>query len=140
MVDITKEEALQKLSSFEDVIFVGGTSEYLQGVKNELRDIDISVADTTPLKFFGYVFTGYNNSLYGLSGNRAFIPLKNVLIDIFVDAKRPEYITVNGFKCQTIQSMIKLREDTLKFYSDKLSQNSIMKIEMNLERLKLAYC
>ena len=33
MIDISKEEIIQQISENEDVIFVGGTSEYIQGIK-----------------------------------------------------------------------------------------------------------
>lgn len=136
MLNISKQEALQKLSEIEDVIFVGGTSEYIQGYKEELNDIDISITDIKLLNKFGYVHTSFDNSFYGLSGNRAFIPLKSVLIDIFVDKVKPEFIVINGFKCQTIESMIQLREKTLK-YTFNGSYENRLKLIHNLERLKI---
>ncbi|MCQ4139229.1 hypothetical protein [Chryseobacterium sp. EO14] len=132
----SKHEILQELASIHDVVFVGGTSEYLQGIKSELNDIDISIPDTFPLKKIGYVFHFYRNNFYGLSGNRGVIKLKNVLIDIFID-NPPEYIIVNGFKCETIQSMINLRETTLKFNSDQFADIHKKKLADNLERLRL---
>lgn len=115
MIDISKEEIIQQISENEDVIFVGGTSEYIQGIKKELNDIDISVKNTEFLNKFGYVHKNFNNSLYGLSGNRGFIKTKNFIIDIFIDDKRPEYIIINGKKCETLDSMIELREKTLEY-------------------------
>ena len=115
MIDISKEEIIQQISENEDVIFVGGTSEYIQGIKEELNDIDISVKNTEFLNKFGYVHKNFNNSLYGLSGNRGFIKTKNFIIDIFIDDKRPEYIIINGKKCETLDSMIELREKTLEY-------------------------
>ena len=115
MIDISKEEIIQQISENEDVIFVGGTSEYIQGIKKELNDIDISVKNTEFLNNFGYVHKNFNNSLYGLSGNRGFIKTKNFIIDIFIDDKRPEYIIINGKKCETLDSMIELREKTLEY-------------------------
>lgn len=135
MLNISKEEALNKLSQIEDVIFVGGASEYIQGYKDELNDIDISVTNVVPLNEFGYIHTSFDNSFFGLSGNRAFIPLKSVLIDVFVDKIKPEFILVNGSKCQTIESMIELREKTLK-YTFNGSYKNRLKLIHNLERLK----
>lgn len=135
MLNISKEDALNKLSLIEDVIFVGGTSEYIQGYKNDLNDIDISITNIKPLNEFGYVHTSFDNSFYELSGNRAFIPLKSVLIDVFVDKVKPEFILINGFKCQTIQSMIDLREKTLKYTFNGSYENRLKMIH-NLERLK----
>lgn len=135
MLDISKEEALNKLALIDDVVFVGGASEYIQGFKDELNDIDISITNIKPLNEFGYIHTSFDNSFYGLSGNRAFIPLKSILIDIFVDEVKPEFILVNGFKCQTIQSMIELREKTLKYTFNGSYENRLKMIH-NLERLK----
>ena len=109
------------LSYYQLPVFIGNdmfevcTSEYIQGIKNELNDIDISVKNTEFLNKFGYVHKNFNNSLYGLSGNRGFIKTKNFIIDIFIDDKRPNYIIINGKKCETLDSMIELREKTLKY-------------------------
>lgn len=115
MLDISKKEIIEKLSEIEEVVFVGGTSEYLQGIKDTLNDIDISVSCTNSLNKFGYVHKSFNNSLYDLSGYRGFVKTKNFIIDIYIDIKRPEYILVNNKKCQTVDSMIILREKTMEF-------------------------
>ena len=135
MLNISKEDIIELLSHNEDVIFIGGTSEYIQGVKKELRDIDISVKNTEFLNRFGYVHKSFNNSFYGLSGNRGFIKTKNFIIDIFIDDKRPNYIIINNKKCETIDSMIELREKTLEY---DLIKDSFFKEKNynNLNRLK----
>ena len=135
MLNISKQEALERLALIEDAIFVGGTSEYIQGYKDELNDIDISISNIHLLNEFGYIHKSFDNSFYGLSGNRGFIPLKSVLIDIFIDEVKPQFILVNGFKCQTKESMIELREKTLK-YSFNGSYENRLKLIHNLERLK----
>ncbi|RZJ47296.1 MAG: hypothetical protein EOO19_09525 [Chryseobacterium sp.] len=137
MINDDREEVLQKLALIDHVVFVGGTSEYLQGIKKELNDIDISISDANFLNEFGYVHKNFDNSFYGLSGHRGFIPLKNVLIDIFIEENLPNYVAIDGFKCETIESMISLRENTLKFNSSKLTEQSKNKILKNLNRLKL---
>ena len=136
MINVSKEEVLQRLAMIDDVVFVGGTSEYLQGIKNELNDIDISINDVRVLNDFVYVHKNFDDSFYGLSGHRGFIPLKSVLIDVFIDEK-PKYILINEFKCETLESMIALRENTLKFNHNKLTEISKNKIYKNLNRLKL---
>jgi len=136
MINCDREEVLQKLALIDDVVFIGGTSEYLQGIKKELKDIDISINDVRSLSRFGYVHMNFDDSFYGLSGHRGFIPLKSVLIDIFIDEK-PKYIIIDGFKCETIESMISLRENTLKFNHNRLTEQSKNKIHKNLNRLKL---
>lgn len=112
MIDISKNDIIKKLSEIEDVIFVGGTSEYLQGIKDTLNDIDISIGCTNSLNEFGYVHKSFNNSIYGLSGNRGLVKTKNFIIDIFIDDVKPDYIVIDGKKCETIDSMINLREKT----------------------------
>lgn len=136
MINDNIDEVLKKLALIDNVIFVGGTSEYFQGIKKELNDIDISINNVNFLNSFGYVHKSFDDSFYGLSGYRGFIPLKSVLIDIFIDEK-PKHIIVNGFKCETVESMISLRENTLLFNSHKLSEQSKNKVYKNLQRLKL---
>lgn len=133
----SKNEILNKLSTIEDLIFVGGTSEYIQGVKSELRDIDIVVTDINDLKNIGYIFFVHSDIFHGLSGKRAVINLKNVLIDIFIEPNLPTHVNIDGFKCETIESMISLRENTLKFNHESLSEKTRDKIRENLNRLKI---
>ena len=131
-----KIQVLNKLSEIEDVIFVGGTSEYLQGVKNRLNDIDIRITNIDYLKNIGYVHRFDLKLFYGLSDNRGVIKLKDFLIDIFIEKDKPDYILINNkYKCETIDSMIKLRENTLNF-SNFSNTKVIEKIKYNLTRLK----
>lgn len=126
---------LLKLSEIDDVIFVGGTSEYLQGIKSETNDIDISIDDKEKLRHIHYVFTSFNDSLYGLSGKRGFFREDGVLVDIYINDKKPEYIiTKEGYKCETIDSMINLREKTIE--NKMIHGESLEKIKNNLNRLK----
>lgn len=133
MVSISKYDLLIELSKIDDLIFVGGTSEYIRGIKNELRDIDVSVSNVEFLKKFGYVHTHFDNSFHGLSGKRGIIPTKNTIIDIFIDEKRPCFENVNGFKCETVDSMINLREKTIK--DGNLKGYHLDKLKNNLNRL-----
>jgi hypothetical protein len=137
MIKVSKYKALQILGSIDDVVFVGGTSEYLQGIKKELNDIDISVRDENVLNEIGFIHKSNDQSFYGLSGKRGFIPLESVLIDIFIDEKKPDFITFNGFKCETAESMMRLQKETLKLNSENLSDKTKMKLRNNIERLKI---
>ena len=133
---LNKNEILDILSKIDDVIFVGGTSEYLQGVKKKLNDIDIRVTSFENLISIGYVHKFNLDLFYGLSGNRGIIKLKNCLIDIFIETNKPDFIIIdNKYKCETIKSMISLREKTLKF-SNFCDNNVLKKIKYNLIRLK----
>jgi|GEM_PF-4862617 len=136
MIHKSKLEVLEILSQIDDVVFVGGTSQYLQGYEIELRDIDISISHKDFLSSLGYVHTAFDDSFYGLSGQRGFIPFKSVLVDIFIDTKRPDFIIIDGYKCETIQSIINLDENTLAFNRERLSAFTINKIEANVNKLK----
>lgn len=136
MIKVGKLEALEVLSKIDDVIFAGGTSEFIQGIKKELRDIDISVKNFEVLNSIGYVHKSEDHSFYGASGKRGFIPLENVLIDVFID-QSIEYITVNGFKCETVSSMLERQEKTLNLNTETLSERTKEKLKNNIERLKL---
>lgn len=130
-----KLKVIEVLSLKDDIIFVGGTSEYLQGLKNNLNDIDITITDINCLKDIGYIHRFYQNIFFNLSGNRGVIKLKNVLIDIFIEDKKPDYIIYNNFKCETVDSMINLRQNTLDF--NLINNKKIeFKIKYNLNRLK----
>ncbi|MDR6548541.1 hypothetical protein J2810_004631 [Chryseobacterium rhizosphaerae] len=131
-----KTKLINDLSEFPSVVFVGGTSEYLQGFRSELNDIDISTKSPELLWKFGYVFRGQNKSLYGLSGQRAFIKNQGILIDIFVDDNVPDFINVGKFKCQTVESMLKLSEDTKIYNKDLLSPPNYERLLKRIERLK----
>ena len=131
-----KIQVLNKLSEIEDVIFVGGTSEYIQGIKEELNDIDIRITNIDYLKSIGYVHKFNLKLFYGLSDNRGVIKLKDFLIDISIEKDKPDYILINNkYKCETIDSMIKLRENTLNFCNFS-NTKVIEKIKYNLTRLK----
>ena len=133
---LNKNEILDILSKIDDVIFVGGTSEYLQGVKKELNDIDIRITNFENLTSIGYIHKFNLDLFYGLSGNRGIIKLKNFLIDIFIENDKPNFIIIdNKYKCETIESMINLREKTLKF-SNFCDNRVLNKIKYNLIRLK----
>ena len=79
---LNKNEILDILSKIDDVIFVGGTSEYLQGVKKELNDIDIRITNFENLISIGYIHK-FNLDLnmgagYAFSKNDSeFVPVLN---------------------------------------------------------------
>lgn len=132
----SKEEILNELSKIENLIFIGGTAEYIQGVKNKLGDIDIVVTNVNDLKNIGYLFFLNIDPFYGRSGKRAVIKLKNVLIDIFIEYNLPQYINIKGFKCETVESIILSRENALKFDHENLSEERENKIRESLKILK----
>lgn len=132
-----KLNLIEELSEYPSVVFVGGTSEYLQGFRNDLNDIDISIKDPSILWSFGYVFRAYNSALYGLSGNRASIRSNdNILIDIFVDDCPPDFIIVKGKKCETIESMLELSENTKIYNKGLFSDWNLEKLIQRIKRLE----
>ena len=132
-----KNSIIEDLSKIKDLTFVGGTSEYLQGIKEELNDIDIVIVNEDDLKNIGFLHKFELILFHNLSGKRGVILKNNVIIDVFIENSLPEYTIVNEkYKCQTIDSMIELRKKTLELISDKnLSKIAIDKIKFNLNRL-----
>ncbi|WP_428067404.1 hypothetical protein [Chryseobacterium gambrini] len=135
MINGDKNEILERLSKIDDVIFVGGTSEFLQGIKKELRDIDISVKTFDVLREIGYIHKNKDYSFHGASGERGFIPLRSVLIDVFIDEKI-DFIAVNGFKCEVVSSMLERQEKTLEMNAKTLLESTKEKLKSNINRLK----
>ena len=91
----------------EDVIFVGGVSELLQGCRESTKDIDICVTNLDGLEKLGNINKFKTNSPTSKSGLRAGIEDNEYLIDIFIESDLPDYVIINGIKCETIESMIK---------------------------------
>lgn len=131
-----KLKIIDQLTKIEDVVFVGGTSEYLQGIKNTLRDIDVVVTDLTTLLHIGWIFKIEDYSIPGLNPNRGHIRRGDIVIDIFVADNLPEYIKVGKHKCQTVQSMIALKERTLEKNRHLLTVGNLEKVKQSIERLK----
>lgn len=89
-----------------DTVFVGGVSEWLQGKRSTTTDIDICVTNLDGLGVLGEIKQWSTDSKFSKSGLRAGIESQEYLIDIFVEQQLPEYIEIDGVKCQTIQSLI----------------------------------
>jgi hypothetical protein len=115
MINLPKRELVDMLSLIDGVVFVGGTSEYLQGIKNTLRDIDIVVPINTDLSDFGWVFRKTDNQCVLLSAERGIIITQECVIDIFFTDKVINTIDINGYKCQIIKDMIKIQKGVLEF-------------------------
>ena len=132
-----KKSIIEELSKIENLVFVGGASEYLQDVKDSLNDIDIVIINENDLRNIGYLHKFKMNLFFGLSGERGVILKNNILIDIFIENSLPEYVIVNEkYKCQAIDSMIELREKTLNMeHMENLPKNITDKIKFNLNRL-----
>lgn len=131
-----KLEIIDQLAEIQDVIFVGGTSEYLQSIKNELRDIDVVVTNLSILSHIGWVFKIEDYSIPGLNTNRGYIRRGDIVIDIFVTDNLPEYVKIGKYKCQTVQSMVILKEDTLEKNQHLLTAGNLEKVKQSIKRLR----
>ena len=134
MINFPKEEVVDLLSTIDGVIFVGGTSEYIQGIKDNLRDIDIVVPTSTDLSDFGWVFRKHDTNTTLLSADRGIIITKECIIDIFFTDNHINTIDVNGYKCQIIKDMIKIQKGILEFGYYK-NENNRIKAVTTLNRL-----
>ena len=114
MITASKTELLQLLSSIEGLVFVGGTSEYIQGIKNTLRDTDIVVPIDTNLSNFGWVFKSKDEHCF-LSKDRGVIITKNCYIDIFFTNNTINTISINGYTCQIVKDMINIQKKIIEY-------------------------
>lgn len=97
----------------KDTVFVGGLSLVHHGIKETTKDIDVVVLDLDGLEEFG-PFDLFNLPVeISTTRRRAKAYFNNVLLDIIIDVKLPEYVEHNGIKYQTIESMMRFYEDHL---------------------------
>lgn len=91
------EKILNKLAQKENLVFVGSVAMMLQGIDVKPKDIDIVVTDLIGLENYTEYTT---DSKFSLSGRRAFI-IDEISVDIFIEQELPEYVIINGLKCET---------------------------------------
>lgn len=115
MINLQKEELVDLLSTINGVVFVGGTSEYLQGIKPILKDIDIIAPIDTDFSDFGHVFRKHNPQCILLSAERGIILTKECRIDIFFTNDNFNTININGYNCHCIKDMIKIQKGILEY-------------------------
>lgn len=120
------EQLLHKLSKKDNLVFVGSVAMMLQGINVKPKDIDIVVTDLEGLENYTEYTT---DSKFSFSGKRAFIHAE-MSIDIFIEDELPEYILINGLKCETLLFMKKYINYVL------INTNEYWKNVLN-EKLKL---
>lgn len=103
---------LEKLKLIENLVFVGGFAAHKHGKKKEYSDIDIVILDENDLPFLKLYNT---DSKFSKSGKRGFYVDGNIKLDVFIEEKLPEYTTIDGFKCQTLESIINYYENIYTF-------------------------
>lgn len=111
-----------------NVVFVGGQSEVIHGIKSETKDIDIVTPDFFKLKQLGTMYVWDEKAF-----KRANIPEYN--IDIFV-GELPDYIEVNGLKFQTLTSMIQHYEEMFNIYGNSIFENKAINLKNRLLNCK----
>ena len=128
-------DTIKKLNEkFEgNIIFVGGVSEVLLGLKETVNDIDIVfydekyISDISPIikkelptmPFIGYKF--YFDGFY---------------VDGYFSEIEYPYIEVNGIKCQSLEQLIEMKERSLG-NNWLTNQDCIKKVKDSLSRLKI---
>jgi len=116
----------------DDIVFVGGVSEVLQGVRTETNDIDIVVKSLKGFEKFGEIREFSSNCPYRFGCRRAAIN-NEYFIDIWVYDELPEYIEVNNIKVETLKSMLNKYEQHIIFLERDYQVN---KIKNSISRLK----
>ena len=97
----------------KDVVFVGGLSLVHHNIKETTKDIDMVILNLDGLDEFG-PFEVYNlPPEISTTRRRAKVYVDNILIDVIIDEKLPDYVEHEGVKYQTLDSMMKFYEDHL---------------------------
>lgn len=103
------------LSQVSNLIFVGGTSLYLQDLKTEISDIDVLVQDSSEITRF-FEITFIEEPVFTFPGrSRAYFIRDGIMVDIFIQANSEQIILIDGYaKCCTVNSQIAFLEKTLR--------------------------
>jgi len=105
------ENLIKRISKLKkDVVFVGGVSFVHHGIKETAKDIDIVVNDLDGLYGLGEIKEFQTKSPMSKSGNRAYMYVDDIQIDIFIEDELPEYDKVDNVKYESIESLIKFYE------------------------------
>jgi hypothetical protein len=88
-----------------DVVFVGGMAEMMQGKRKFTSDIDICVLNTDGLDIFGEIKEWETTSPVSISGKRAGIENDEVILDIFIENELPETVEISGLRFETLESL-----------------------------------
>ena len=118
----------------KDLVYVGSFALYQMGLVQSYRDIDIVVVDLIGLE--GCIAYD-SDSGFSSIGKRAFIK-SDPVIDIFIENELPDFIEINGLKCQTLASMLKHYTEILpnvKTFWHKKIDNKIKNISSWMEKI-----
>ena len=108
-------DLIYDLSQVSNLIFVGGTSLYLQDIKSEITDIDVLVQDSGEIRTL-FEIEFIEEPLYNFPGRtRAYFIRDGIMVDIFIQANSEETVLIDGYAtCCTVNSQIQFLEKTLK--------------------------
>lgn len=102
------------LSQISNLIFVGGTSLYLQDIKEEITDIDVLVQNADEISTV-FEITIIEDPIYKFQNRqRAYFIRDNIMVDVFIQENNEEVIEVDNYaNCCTINAQIQFFEKTL---------------------------
>ena len=124
---------INEVAKKEDVVFVGGTSLYLNKLEHTPRDIDMVVNNLDGLNKFGEVVEFTTEFQGSKSGKRAYIMRDDFMIDIFVEETLPDFNTDGLVKFQTIPSLLYHYEEIMSKTEGKLQDIMVEKINHIVE-------
>lgn len=132
----TWKQLVQIHSVNNDVVFVGGIAEMIQGKRESATDIDICVLNIDGLDVFGNITEWKTDSPVSISGNRAGIKNTTIILDIFIEEQLPEYVEIDGLRFETIESLIERYERVISQITDPLQHVFKSRLVEQLENLK----
>lgn len=115
-----------------DVVFVGGCAEVFHQIKDKATDIDIVVLNLDGLDVLGPIREFRAQTEICDSKRRGAIYVGDILIDIFIEDKLPEYIEFDGIKYQTINGFYDYYERVIPKFKDGFHKR---RLEKKLQRL-----
>lgn len=111
----------------EDTIILSGASLVLQGIKDFTNDIDIAVSEN----YLNYLLNNYQYTIEFYNYKEGFgVYYINNIINFSINYYDVDYIILNGYKVQSLKSIIELKE---KLNREK-DKEDIRKIKKYLKR------
>lgn len=116
------------------VIFLGGASEVLQGIKEETKDIDVLVDNIIEISAVGPIF---NTRKEPVDGNMIyFTRINGHKIEFYhneIDYNSCDYNEIDGIKCADIDRII---EGKRRIYNYMSGKENLDKIRKDIERIQ----
>lgn len=107
-------QLMYELSQVSNLIFVGGSSLYLQGFKEKINDIDVLVQDSGEIRS-KFEINFITEPLYNFGNRqRAYFISNGIMVDIFIESNDEEVVKIDYYNCCTINAQIQFLEKTLR--------------------------